>query len=55
MTRAGVRRLRRNLATVAGATQDAGTLALLRTVDEPSCRDPMVEEHIAWALGYSDG
>ena len=52
MSRAGVRRLRRNIATAAGATQDASALAALRDVHEPTCSDPMVEEHIAWALGY---
>ena len=54
MTRAGVRRLRRNLAVCAGATGDADALAALREVDEPTCDDPMVAEHIHWALELRD-
>jgi epoxyqueuosine reductase len=50
MTRAGVRRLRRNVAVCAGATGDADALAALREVDEPTCHDPMVAEHVHWAL-----
>jgi epoxyqueuosine reductase QueG len=50
MTRAGVRRLRRNVAVCAGATGDADALAALRDVDEPTCDDPMVAEHVHWAL-----
>ena len=50
MTRAGVTRLRRNVAVCAGATGDADALSALRDVDEPSCDDPMVAEHIHWAL-----
>jgi epoxyqueuosine reductase len=55
MTRAGVRRLRRNIATCAGASGDANALAALRDVREPTCDDPMVAEHIHWALELSDG
>lgn len=55
MTRAGVRRLRRNVATCAGASGDANALTALRDVREPSCDDPMVAEHIHWALELSDG
>ena len=50
MTRAGVRRLRRNVAVCAGATGDVDALAALGDVDEPTCDDPMVAEHIHWAL-----
>jgi epoxyqueuosine reductase len=50
MTRAGVTRLRRNVAVCAGATGDADALSALRDVDEPSCDDPMVAEHVHWAL-----
>ena len=50
MTRAGVRRLRRNVAVCAGASADANALTALREVDEPSCDDPLVAEHIHWAL-----
>jgi epoxyqueuosine reductase len=55
MTRAGVRRLRRNVAVCAGATGDAVALSALREVDEPSCDDPLVAEHIHWALELHDG
>jgi epoxyqueuosine reductase len=50
MARAGVLRLRRNLAVCAGATGDADALSALRDVDEPTCDDPIVAEHIHWAL-----
>ena len=55
MTRAGVRRLRRNVAVCAGATGDANALTALREVREPTCDDPMVAEHIHWALELMDG
>jgi epoxyqueuosine reductase len=50
MTRAGVRRLRRNVAVCAGASGDADALTALREVKEPTCDDPLVAEHIHWAL-----
>ena len=53
MMRAGLWRLRRNIAICAGATGDADALAALREVDEPSCDDPIVAEHIHWALDSS--
>jgi epoxyqueuosine reductase len=55
MTRAGIRRLRRNVAVCAGATGDADALAALREVDEPTCDDPMVAEHRHWALEVHGG
>ena len=55
MTRAGVRRLRRNVAVCAGATGDPDALTALRDVDEPACDDPMVAEHVHWALELHDG
>jgi len=55
MTRAGVRRLRRNVAVCAGATGDADALSALRDVREPTCDDPLVAEHIHWALEIHDG
>ena len=55
MTRAGVRRLRRNLAVCAGATADADALFALRHVTEPSCGDPLVAEHVHWALELHGG
>jgi epoxyqueuosine reductase len=50
MTRAGVKRIRRNVAVCAGATGDAEALTALREVEEPLCDDPLVAEHIHWAL-----
>jgi epoxyqueuosine reductase len=55
MTRAGVRRLRRNLAVCAGASSDANALSALRDVREPTCDDPLVAEHIHWALHLHSG
>ena len=55
MARAGVLRLRRNLAVCAGATGDVNALSALRDVDEPTCDDPIVAEHIHWALELHDG
>ena len=55
MTRAGVRRLRRNVAVSAGATGDANALSALRDVHEPTCDDPLVAEHIHWALEANGG
>ena len=55
MTRAGIRRLRRNVAVCAGATGDADALDALREVDEPTCDDPMVAEHVHWALEVERG
>ena len=54
MTRAGVKRFRRNLATCAGATGDADAVAALITVNEPSCEEPLVTEHIDWARARAD-
>jgi epoxyqueuosine reductase len=55
MARAGVVRLRRNLAVCAGATGDRSALSALRDVDEPTCDDPIVAEHIHWALELHGG
>jgi epoxyqueuosine reductase len=50
MKRAGVRRLRRNLAVAIGNSGDpAGASALLEH-EEPTCGDPLVAEHVAWAV-----
>jgi epoxyqueuosine reductase len=51
MKRAGVRRLRRNLAVAIGNSGDPRATAVLEQHDEPLCRDPLVEEHVAWAVG----
>src|SRR5262249_45387010 len=54
MSRGGLKRLRRNVAVCAGASRDAEALSALREVREPTCADPLVAEHVAWALGQSD-
>ena len=54
MTRAGVKRFRRNLASCAGATADPDAIAALTSVDEPSCHEPLVTEHVDWARARSE-
>jgi len=54
MSRAGLKRVRRNIAVCAGATRDAAALLALRDVREPACADPLVAEHVSWALECSD-
>ena len=49
MKRAGVRRLRRNLAVALGNAGGRGAADALAEHDEPTCRDPLVEGHVAWA------
>ena len=49
MTRAGVKRFRRNLAVTAGASGDPEALMALDEVHEPTCADPLVQEHVQWA------
>lgn len=55
MKRAGVRRLRRNLAVAIGNSGDRAAADALESHDEPTCRDPLVEEHVAWAVGKLRG
>jgi epoxyqueuosine reductase len=55
MSRAGLKRLRRNVAVCAGATRDGAALSALQDVREPACADPLVAEHVTWALERSDG
>ncbi len=50
MKRAGVRRLRRNLAVAIGNSGDASAAGVLESHDEPTCRDPLVNEHVQWAV-----
>lgn len=50
MKRAGVRRLRRNLAVAIGNSGDPSSAGPLRAHAEDTCRDPMVAEHVAWAV-----
>ena len=49
MKRAGVRRLRRNLAVAIGNLRDPEAIAALNAHREPTCEDPLVQEHMAWA------
>jgi epoxyqueuosine reductase len=55
MKRAGVKRLRRNLAVAIGNSGDPGAAAALREQHEPTCDDPLVAEHIVWAVETLDG
>lgn len=50
MSRAGVRRIRRNTAVALGNSgTDAAAEALAEPLDDPSRSDPLVEDHAAWA------
>jgi epoxyqueuosine reductase len=51
MKRAGLRRFRRNLAVALGNSGDPEAADALASQPDESCRDPLVEEHIAWAIG----
>jgi epoxyqueuosine reductase len=48
--RAGVRRLRRNLAVAVGNSGDASAAAALQASNEATSMDPLVAEHVAWAV-----
>jgi epoxyqueuosine reductase len=50
MKRAGVRRLRRNLAVAIGNSGDREAAAALERQTEPTCADPLVAEHVTWAV-----
>jgi epoxyqueuosine reductase QueG len=50
MKRAGVRRFRRNLAVAIGNSNDPAAMAALVTHAGETCDDPMVREHVAWAM-----
>ena len=50
MKRAGVRRLRRNLAVAIGNSGHADAADALVAQQEPTCADPLVAEHVAWAV-----
>ena len=50
MKRAGVRRLRRNLAVAIGNSGDVSTAEALALDQEPTSGDPLVQEHVAWAV-----
>ena len=48
--RAGVRRLRRNLAVSIGNSGEASAADTLERGSEDTCADPLVREHIDWAV-----
>lgn len=50
MKRAGVKRLRRNLAVAIGNSGDSVAAAALADCHEPAATDPLVAEHVAWAI-----
>jgi epoxyqueuosine reductase QueG len=52
MTRATLTGLRRNLAVAIGNSGDPDAIAALAVANEdrPSAEDPLVEEHIRWAI-----
>jgi epoxyqueuosine reductase len=50
MKRAGVRRLRRNVAVAIGNSGDPAAADALAAHAEETCYDPMVSEHVAWAV-----
>ena len=50
MKRAGIRRLRRNLAVALGNSGEAAAAAVLELSVEPTATDPLVQEHVAWAV-----
>jgi len=56
MTRAKLTGLRRNLAVAIGNSGDPDAIAALAVAsdDRPSAEDPMVEEHIRWAIANLD-
>jgi epoxyqueuosine reductase len=57
MTRAGLRGLRRNLAVAIGNSGDADAIAALvvPAPESPSIDDPIVQEHVEWALRMNQG
>jgi epoxyqueuosine reductase len=50
MKRAGVKRLRRNVAVALGNSGDADAARALVDCAEETARDPLVAEHVAWAV-----
>lgn len=50
MKRAGVKRLRRNLAVAIGNSGDPAAAEALVQQPEPTCREPIVAEHVRWAV-----
>jgi epoxyqueuosine reductase len=50
MKRAGVKRLRRNLAIALGNSDNPDAAIALAACREETARDPLVAEHVAWAI-----
>jgi len=50
MKRAGVKRLRRNIAVAIGNSGDRTAATSLASCNEPTATDPLVAEHVAWAI-----
>ena len=50
MKRAGVRRLRRNLAVALGNSGDQDAAQALQSCGEDTAADPLVQEHVHWAV-----
>jgi epoxyqueuosine reductase len=55
MKRAGVRRFRRNLAVAMGNSGDPAAADALERQTEPTALDPMVAEHVQWAVAKLRG
>ena len=55
MKRAGVTRLRRNLAVAIGNSGTAADAAELESHEAPTCREPLVADHVAWAAAKLRG
>jgi epoxyqueuosine reductase QueG len=55
MKRAGVKRLRRNLAVAIGNSGDGEAAASLRDCNELTAQDPLVQHHVEWAIGKLEG
>jgi epoxyqueuosine reductase len=55
MKRAGVKRLRRNLAVAIGNSGDPGAADALRHCGEPTSQDPLVAHHVDWAVRKLEG
>lgn len=55
MKRAGVKRLRRNLAVAIGNSGEGGAVTSLRGCDQPTAQDPLVQHHVEWAMTRLQG
>jgi epoxyqueuosine reductase len=55
MKRAGVRRFRRNLAVAIGNSRDGDAVESLRSCEEVTAQDPLVQHHVEWAIEKLEG